>query len=60
MSEFNLKSPPPKGTSEDLKEQIIAAELKLMTGEKPTPMEERILAYTVFAGGCSSCGPTRR
>jgi hypothetical protein len=58
MTEYKLKSPPPRGSSKDLQDEIIAAELKLMSGERPSPREERLLAYTVFAGGCSSCGPS--
>ncbi|MFF5992269.1 hypothetical protein [Prauserella flavalba] len=55
MTDPTLKSPPPQGGSEDLQDQILAAELKLMTGERLNSTEERLLAYTVFSGGCSSC-----
>ncbi|MEU6642896.1 hypothetical protein ABZ863_10130 [Saccharomonospora sp. NPDC046836] len=55
MSDHTLKSPPPEGERENLHDRIVTAELKLMTGEQLTPMEQRILAYTVFAGGCASC-----
>ncbi|MFC4002389.1 hypothetical protein ACFS2C_05295 [Prauserella oleivorans] len=55
MSEHDLKSAPPKGTSADLQDQVLAAEMKLMSGERLTPKDQRLLAYTVFAGGCSSC-----
>ncbi|MBK1788083.1 hypothetical protein [Prauserella cavernicola] len=55
MTDRTLKSPPPQGGSEDLQDQILAAELKLMTEEPLTAEEQRLLAYTVFSGGCSSC-----
>jgi hypothetical protein len=29
-------------------------------GEKLTPVEEQIVAYTIYASGCSVCGTQRR
>ncbi|MEU3269379.1 hypothetical protein ABZ639_00970 [Saccharomonospora sp. NPDC006951] len=55
MSEHNLKSRPPKDNRDELTDLILAAELKLLAGEQLAPMDERVLAYTVFAAGCASC-----
>ncbi len=41
-------------------ERIARAIEKHDRGETLTPVEERIVAYTVYAAGCSACGMQRR